>query len=140
MIIAVDFDGVIHDYTGGWRGGEIYGDPVKDARWAMQHLWRRGHKILIYTCRAYPGVVNGRKVRGKKRELAAWLEQHRIPYDEIWTGRGKPPADIYVDDRAVEFRGDWFSTVDKILTFSTWQGHITRQDEIKEPRTERKTK
>lgn len=137
MIIAVDFDGVVHDYTEGWKGGKIYGKPVQTSRWALGYLCRHGHQVLIYTCRAYSGTVNGRKVRGKKREIAAWMKQHAIPYTEIWTGRGKPAADIYVDDRAVEFRGHWPVTLEHILKFSTWQGHRTRQDEIKQPRTKK---
>jgi len=33
--IAVDFDGVIHQYSKGWEDGSIYDKPVKGVRQAL---------------------------------------------------------------------------------------------------------
>jgi NDP-sugar pyrophosphorylase family protein len=37
--------------------------------------------------------------------LIAWLDRHGIEYDELWFG--KPHADVYVDDKAFTFSGNW---------------------------------
>ena len=34
---------------------------------------------------------------------------------------GKPIADIYVDDRGLQFQGNWDETLTQILSFKTWQ-------------------
>jgi hypothetical protein len=47
--------------------------------------------------------------------VEAWLVKHRLDVDEVC--RFKPPAAIYVDDRAVPFRGDWQQTIADIHDF-----------------------
>ena len=37
-----------------------------------------------------------------------------VPFDEVWTGEGKPLAIFYVDDSAIEFNGDWEDALWKI--------------------------
>ena len=44
-----------------------------------------------------------------------WLRAHDIEVDEVT--EFKPPALVYVDDRAVRFRGDWEQTIDEIRQF-----------------------
>ena len=90
-ILALDFDHTI-----------VNGDkPIEGAKEAINLLREQGHKILIHSC-------NNRK----------WIERvlnnNDIRYDWIWDEPGKPIADLYVDDRALHFEGDWKVAVRKI--------------------------
>jgi hypothetical protein len=51
--------------------------------------------------------------------IEEYMAKHEIPYDKIWTF-GKPMADIFIDDRAVAFRGDWQDAVQQVETFQVW--------------------
>jgi hypothetical protein len=105
--VAVDFDGVIHDYTQGWQDGSIYGQPVPGSLAALRTLMAR-YAVFIHTSRD-PGQV------------AAWLADRGLttvidvdgpahPPRQFWDRHGellvtdrKLPAAAYIDDRAVRF-------------------------------------
>lgn len=102
MKICIDIDGVIATLR---QPEQTYGDldPVPGAVRGVQNLKAAGHYIILYTarhmktCQSNVGLVVARQ--GKT--LLDWLEQHEIPYDEIYFG--KPHADIYIDDNAYRF-------------------------------------
>lgn len=99
--IAVDFDGVLHQYEG-WNDGK-FGLPIEGAAAALTFLREQGFRILIHTVRAVDRTYKGQREVSQLPELHAWLKQHGIPYDDIWTSPGKPMAKVYIDDRAVRF-------------------------------------
>ncbi len=39
----------------------------------------------------------------------------------------KPYADVYIDDRAIQFNGDWDKTIKEALKFQSWE---KRKDEL----------
>ena len=53
-----------------------------------------------------------------------------VPFDEInynkdnppGSNKGKPLADVYIDDRGLTFRGDWKASYNDIINFTPWQG------------------
>lgn len=95
--VALDFDGVIHSYTSGWRGAEVIPDPpVAGVHDAIRDL-RKTFRVVVYStrCETQSGID----------AVAAWLLQHDIIVDEVTAT--KPPAIAYVDDRAVPFCGNW---------------------------------
>lgn len=113
--ICVDFDGVIHSYESGWRGEGVYNEPVPSAAVALQFLREREWYIIIYTCRDEP------------HQIAAYLNHHCIPFDSInennhspGNNSPKPHADVYLDDRAIQFNGDWVKAVQEIDSFKPW--------------------
>ena len=97
--LAVDFDGVIADYENGYKGVDVFGQPLPGAAETLQALKDEGWRIIIYTCRQDTPA------------LYSYLENNQIPYDHInhnpdnpeSTNRGKPLADVYLDDRAIRF-------------------------------------
>ena len=92
MIIAIDFDGVIHDAERPVKGRRM-GAPIAGARETIEKLrWRLGAKIIVFTARA------GEKETNAVRD---WLNFYEIDHDEITNI--KPIADIYLDDKAVRF-------------------------------------
>jgi hypothetical protein len=105
--ICLDFDGVIHAYRSGWCGAEIIPDPpLHGAREAVAQL-RKRFRVVVHSsrCASDAGFA----------AVKAWLVKHDIEVDEVC--RYKPPASIYVDDRAVPFRGDWQATIADIHDF-----------------------
>jgi len=118
MTIAVDFDGVIHAYSRGWQGGELYDPPVEGTREALLNLREKGWKIYIFSTRTNK-IYHKNDDPPQEERMKAYLNRHQIPFDKIWTF-GKPMADVYLDDRAVTFRGNWQESLKEIDTFQVW--------------------
>lgn len=145
--LCLDFDGVIHSYSSGWKGPRAIPDaPVAGA---LEFIVRslRDWQLAIYSSRS--GHLFGRWAM--RRWLTAELikaGQHpdttpqwwwdRIcetafadPWDdevawaaqkvvrEIQWPRSKPPAFVSIDDRALTFTGTWPSS-DSLKAFKPW--------------------
>lgn len=98
--VAVDLDGTLTD--GQYTGKKITAKPRPGAKKALESFNEAGYKIIIFT------------VRGDKKEIRRWLDEHEIPYDHInenpsqpKDSSGKVIASAYVDDRAVDARESW---------------------------------
>jgi hypothetical protein len=99
--ICLDFDGTIHAYRTGWCGPTVIPDePTHGAREAIAQL-RESYRVVIHSARC-------RTAEGRQA-IEAWLSRHGIQVDELCAH--KPPAVLYVDDRALPFRGDWLQTL-----------------------------
>jgi len=118
MTIAIDFDGVIHSYSRGWQGGKIYDPPVEGTREALTELRAKGWKIYIFSTRTNK-IYHKNDHPPQEERMKTYLEEHGIPYDKIWSF-GKPMADIYLDDRALNFRGKWVDSLQEIKQFQVW--------------------
>jgi hypothetical protein len=97
--VALDYDGVLHSYTSGWTGEAPTDPPHPGALEFVQDLIDQGAKVVVYSTRAktYLGRVG----------MLSWFREHGFPLDADNITNEKPPAIAYVDDRAVEFRGDF---------------------------------
>lgn len=105
--ICLDFDGVLHSYRSGWCGAEVIPDPpIHGTREAIARL-RLQYRVVVHSSRCHSEA--GRKA------VNAWLKRHEIVVDEVC--EHKPPALVYVDDRAVRFRGDWDDVQSEIREF-----------------------
>ncbi len=105
--ICLDFDGVVHSYQTGWHGETIISDPpIHRVDQAINRL-RKDFRVVVFSarCRSDEGV----------QAIKDWLTKHNIEVDDVC--RDKPPAHIYVDDRAVRFTGDWDDTIATIYDF-----------------------
>lgn len=109
--VCVDLDGVLADYSKGFRGLNIIGDPLPGARDFMVSL-KESYRVVVYTtrCKTFPegapGPEGQPEVNRSSQEVIVkfvtdWLQKWDIPHDEVYAGQGKPFAIAYVDDRAV---------------------------------------
>lgn len=109
--IAVDFDGVIHRYSKGWKDGSIYDPPVDGAREALARIHAR-YEVVIFTTRVNPDM-RGSEVQMDR--VLDWLESngfHKGEHFDIIT-HVKPPALAYIDDRALHFTA-WDQALDEL--------------------------
>ena len=124
-ILCVDFDGVLHSYTSGWKGPRTIPDaPVSGAIEWLQDLipcpdrigvgCRGKFRVCIYSSRS--------RYWGARRAMKRWLLKHGLPFEwleELEFPLEKPPAHLTIDDRAICFRGT-FPTEKEILAFKPW--------------------
>jgi len=111
-LIAVDFDGVIHDNSAPFSGDpcDIPGDAIAGAAEAIAELSARGWKVAVFTVRA--------KTQFGRLAVERWLDDHDITYDLITAE--KPNAAVILDDRAITFKGSWDGLIDELEAFEPW--------------------
>ena len=102
MRIVFDLDGVICELK---KPSESYANviPKNDVIEKMRDLKNDGHYLIIHTGR-HMRTCNGdvsKVIEKVGRITENWLEKWKVPYDELVFG--KPYADIYIDDLAIEF-------------------------------------
>lgn len=122
--VCIDLDGTIVHYKE-WEGETIFGDPVEGVQNALGELKSEGWSIIIYT------------TRGNKELIADYLRKNSIPFDYINENpdqpknafSGKPYAEAYIDDRGIQFNGNWKATINDVLHFAPWEA---RMENLKE--------
>ena len=84
--LAIDLDNTLADYSKGWVGPTKIGDPLENAKEALDILHKH-FRIIIFSVRneSKPG----------HEAIVEWLKKHKMPYDAITST--KPPA-LLVDD------------------------------------------
>jgi hypothetical protein len=113
---CIDLDGTIAHYDT-WHGEEVFGEPVEGAKTSLEKLREREWKIIIYTTRSNLALIEN------------YLHKNSIPFDYINYNPdqpenamgGKPFADVYIDDRGIQFNGNWSVTLNEILHFAPWE-------------------
>jgi hypothetical protein len=107
-IICIDLNGVLDTYQG-WRGDKHFDAPRPRAREFLEDLRARGLRVVIFTARFAPDVWQ-------------WLNQHGLETFVAEVTDRKPAAHVFVDDRAVCFRGDFESTLREVDSFTAhWE-------------------
>lgn len=106
--LAIDFDGVIHNWDKGYYDGTCYGEPINGAIDAIKTLSTK-YNIIIYTSKAKPNrpLVNGKTGTELVRE---WLLKYNILQYISEITSEKPRAFLYIDDNAYRF-DTWDNTV-----------------------------
>lgn len=79
--------------------------PMDGAVEAMNQLAAEGHRLTVFTARFAPMPDSERQ--RLKEQIETELTATGFPPMEVWTGTSKPSADIFIDDNAVTFDGDW---------------------------------
>ncbi len=122
-LICLDFDGVLHSYTSGWKGASTISDPPVEG--AMEFIWNASDhfRVAIFSSRSsQPGGM---------RAMILWLRSNFLQYWEWHTTQAhdkldaiewpleKPAAFVTLDDRAITFDGTW-PAIATLKEFKPW--------------------
>jgi len=108
-IVCVDLDGVLNDFDG-WRGADYFHPPRAGAVEFLERLNALGYDVVVFTVRWAPHVE-------------VWLRDCGLAHLVARVTDKKPAAHVYLDDRAVCFRGDFDSAIEQIRQFQAhWEG------------------
>lgn len=104
--IAVDFDGVLNDYKG--YDEKNLESPRKGCKEFLEEL-SKNYTIIIFTSRNHTLVE-------------IWLKEYHLDKYIKNVTNMKPPAVAYIDDRAINFNGDYSKVLDKLKDFKAhWE-------------------
>lgn len=118
--VVFDFDGVIHSYTSGWKGVTCISDPpVPGIDRSLKALQDAGYEVVVVSTRC--STVEGQAA------IESWLDEYGIAHLVNRVCKEKPPAVVYVDDRAICFDGDPDSLLEKIENFKPWYQKLEKQ-------------
>ncbi len=109
--VVFDFDGVIHSYKSGWQGADVIPDPiVPGVKESIDEIRQAGYKVVVVStrCATERGMA----------AIYAYLERNGVVVDDV--SAEKPPAIVYIDDRAICFDGKPETLLDKIKGFQPW--------------------
>lgn len=142
--IAIDFDGVIHRYSKGWQDGSIYDPVIPGAFEAIQSFIQQGYSVFIFSTRSPRQIKRWMIENCYDSEYIAegmggdpnlfiypkyGFTVKRIPFwKKFWNEKGvvgitrrKIAAHVYIDDRALNFKGDWNETIQQAMAFKPYQ-------------------
>lgn len=105
--VCLDFDGVMNTYDG-WKGERELFEPRPGLRDFLEQLKAIPVRVVVHSTRRSGLIVD-------------WLRVHDLDHliDDV---DKKPPAIVYIDDRAMPFRGSFFGLVADIKDFKThWE-------------------
>ena len=120
-ILCLDFDGVIHSYTSGWKGADIIPDPPVEGAIAFMLGALNHFDTVIFSSRSNQAGGTA-AMREWLREHAGhtWYESPAGPgLEDVRFVKEKPPALVTIDDRAITFTGEW-PTIDTLKNFKPW--------------------
>lgn len=110
-ILCLDFDGVIHSYTSGWKGADVIpDDPVPGAIELIKQA-SIPFEVMIYSSRNHQ--------RGGIEAMRGWFIRHGLDLPLSAFPLSKPPAFLTLDDRVITFLGEW-PNIDALLKFKPW--------------------
>ena len=121
--VVFDFDGVIHSYKSGWKGVDVIPDkPVNGIKEAIGEIKNAGYEVVVVSTRC--ADEKGMKAVNK------YLNDNGIIVDRVC--KEKPPAIVYVDDRAICFDGNTDTLFNKIINFKPWTESKNKQSSVEE--------
>lgn len=115
--ICVDMDGTLLYYTSYKGMGGRLGKPRPGAKEFLQELKKLG-RVIIFTARLGRDHYN----KLEYDTVAKHLRDNDLYFDEIYIGQGKPDANCFIDDRAIEIpknpvESDYDWALDKVKRY-----------------------
>jgi hypothetical protein len=115
-ILCLDFDGVCHSYTSGWKGAATIPDPPVPGMWEFLEQATELFEVNIFSSRT--GQEGG--LDAMKLWFYLWAEDHHAHIvDMLVFPTEKPPAFVGLDDRIITFTGKW-PAMEALDHFKTW--------------------
>ena len=103
--ILFDLDGVLNTYDGKYDKNNI--PPIKDGAYKLIKELSEDYKIVIFTTR-------------NSLIASKWIIENKLDeYIENVTNV-KEPAYLIIDDRSINFNGDYEELKNKIKNFEVW--------------------
>lgn len=120
-ILCLDFDGVVHSYSSGWKGADVIPDPPVDGAIAFMLGALHHFDVVIFSSRSHQcGGLDAMRRWLKMHADAAWYETPAGPgLEDVRFASEKPAAMVSIDDRALTFTGEWPS-IDVLKAFKPW--------------------
>ena len=122
-ILCLDFDGVCHSYTSGWKGAANIPDEYVPGLFEFIESVKDNFDIQVFSSRSHQ--------EGGREAMMVWFIDQR----KLWRSRGgkppeetpmslsfpteKPSAMISLDDRCLLFLGEWPS-LETLKNFQPW--------------------
>ncbi|MEE1502775.1 MAG: hypothetical protein UGF89_00835 [Acutalibacteraceae bacterium] len=120
--VVFDLDGVIHSYKSGWKGATVIPDePVPKIRESIEQVKAAGYKVVVVSSRC--ATPEG------KNAVEKYLLDNNIIVDRVC--KEKPPAIVYIDDRAICFDGNSEGLLEKIKNFEPWYKKTSSATKLK---------
>ena len=101
--IMIDLDGVLDNYT-------VYTEEIPEIRKGAKDFVKKlskDYELILFTTRP-------------SKQAVIWLQKNKIDKYFKDVTNVKTPAYIYLDDRAVQFEGDYDKTLDEINKFKAY--------------------
>lgn len=121
QILCLDFDGVCHSYTSGWKGATAIPDPPVPGLFEFLEKMEPHFEIHVFSSRSnQPGGIDAMR-QWFKRHGMEFYKLHEPPaiISRLHFPEGKPSALITIDDRALTFTGIW-PALEQLKSFKPW--------------------
>jgi len=103
--ILIDLDGVLNTYTGNYN--ENFIPSIKEGAKEFLEKLSQNYDVKIFTTR--------------NNSLARkWVSENKLDKYVSDVTSFKSPAYLMIDDRCLNFRGDYYKTFSEIENFNVW--------------------
>jgi hypothetical protein len=146
-LLTLDFDGVLHSYTSGWKGARIIPDPPVPGALEFIVTALDRFRVAIHSSRSHQWGGRRAMKQWLRRELVILKDDHgnvpqwwgnrimRSAFADPWEDEVrhaaylvvkqikwplfKPPSMVSIDDRCITFTGEW-PGFDELNRFKPW--------------------
>lgn len=118
--VVFDFDGVIHKYSKGYQDGSIYDSPNENIKELIDNLRTNNYEVVVVStrCNTEQGI----------QSISKYLADNNITVDKVC--KEKPPAMVYIDDRAICYDPLDKNILNEILKFKPNQKVFNEYNEL----------